>query len=340
MILNDFNFSDGTMVAVDYAKYLRQQNYEVYTLAPSGGEMSGAFKSLGCNCIADPTIQTDSRASYNLARQVDLVVVFSSGAFNSVYGAKGAGKPVLFFIQEHNDLAANAARGNFLFRKALQLADRVIYSSDYTKQRVEIFAKTKAPLVIKTGVEGIDRSIFGPVTKDIIKVVMLGNIEPRKNQSQVIQSLKNVDGIELTIIGKVTNTQYAGVIQSALKDATNINISQPTSEKETLDLIHKASVYLIASSDEAHSNGIPEALALGTPVCVSSVGALPEFVNEKVATRFNVNNFKTLEPAIREAAKLQVSDCIEHAKSTFSSKTQFTQYDDITEELKRKYIIL
>lgn len=334
LILNEFGFNDGPMVALDYAKFLRRNGHDVFALAPQGGDLTGAFQSIGCKCIADPNILGDSRAAYNLAQQVDQVVCFSTLTLNTIFGAKGAGKPTVLFIQEPSEFASSVVRDNYIFRRAVNLADMVVFSSEFTKSKFFPYIKDSSKVrVVKTGTDEIDRSTIATEDSDKFRVLMLGNIEPRKNQLAVIQALKDHKDTELTIVGKVQHPAYGNQVITAAKDAGNVKILTPLSEKETLKLLRNSEVYLIAGNEEAHTSGIPEALALGTPVCVSAVGALPEFISDKVGVSFNINTIAQLDSYLKVASGKKVQDCIDYAKENFKSSEQERVYQEIQDLL-------
>ena len=115
------------------------------------------------------------------------------------------------------------------------------------------------------------------------QLVSVGNLIELKGHHLVIEALKNLADIELTIVGE-------GPMEGQLKqlaidcDVENrVNFVGYKTHQELVKLYNQADALILASSREGMPNVLLESMACGTPVLASSVGGAVEVVTSQPA---------------------------------------------------------
>ena len=184
-----------------------------------------------------------------------------------------------------------------LMRWALRRAGRVITVS----QRLHQFAITLGvdSRRIKTIPNGIESSIFYPrdrvtarqrfgIDERVRLIVTAGHLIELKGHHHVIQSVKRLAEqrlpVRLLIAGGAPNRGVTSFethlrsLVSELKIQQSVEFLGQLSPETLADLMSAADVFCLASSREGWPNVVHEALACGTPVVATDVGAVRELI--------------------------------------------------------------
>ncbi|MDO8638488.1 MAG: glycosyltransferase family 1 protein [Candidatus Daviesbacteria bacterium] len=165
---------------------------------------------------------------------------------------------------------------------------------------------------------GFNKEIFKPITNEAkikkIKlkykiskryIIFISTIQPKKNIIRLIEAIKNIEDLELIIVGKTTGPgREAWQFQEILQTPTKLGISEqvifpgfvPTEELPYL--LSGAEAFVLPSLWEGFGMSAAEAMATGTPVIVSNVSSLPEVVG-KAGLLVDPYSTTQLEQAIR-----------------------------------------
>jgi glycosyltransferase involved in cell wall biosynthesis len=341
LIQNEFALSGAPVCAFALGKYLKDQGHTVFAVAPQAGEQVNMYTAEGIKCVADPAIFQDARSGYNLAKQVDLVICFTTPSYQCVFGAKGAGKPVIFAIHEVDEIGVNWARENLIFRRALDLADYVTFPAESLKKKFSPYMTKDNGVVIPMGFDTIESSTFPKKEGDKFKLLIVGSFEPRKNQLTAIEAVKGLEGVQLTVVGRSLNPAYGNMVVNAAREAGNVEVRGPAPREEILKLINQHDALLLTSTDEVQSLTIPEAYLLRKPVLVSNVGGLAENVEHgKTGYLFNVKDIQEIKGYITslkgdaELAKSMGKAGYEFVTAKRTSKHYTDAYQSILEKLQ------
>jgi glycosyltransferase involved in cell wall biosynthesis len=180
------------------------------------------------------------------------------------------------------------------YKKAFQRADVLFAVSQYTKNDLmKIFKITSEK--IKVIYPGVDRKTFTPgisleeqrLTRNIYGlpgsyILFLNTVEPRKNLANLIKAFESLsEPISLVIAGRL-GWKYSRdfkLIQRSKKSA-KIKYIGYVEEKHKPALIKMAKVLAYPSFYEGFGFQALEAMAVGTPVLVSQLTALPEVTGD------------------------------------------------------------
>lgn len=204
---------------------------------------------------------------------------------------------------------------------ALRRASRIFTVSE----RLREFAMKlgAAPWRVRTIPNGVDAHCFQPRDKEQCRrkhglptdaplVVSAGALVERKGHHHAIQAIKLLSsgssGVQLAIAGGPgPEGQYERTLRdlvSALGLERQVRFLGPLPAEALAEIMSGADILCLASTNEGWPNVVHEALACGTPVVATDVGAVPEMLD---GGRFGlivpVNDLTRLEQAIEEALR-------------------------------------
>ncbi len=118
---------------------------------------------------------------------------------------------------------------------------------------------------------------------DNLQLISVGNLIELKGHHLVIEALKKLPNVELTIVGE-------GPMESTLKKlAINCNVADRVhflgyqTHQQLAVLYNQVDLLVLASSREGMPNVLLEAMACGTPVIATNVGGVIEVVTKRLA---------------------------------------------------------
>lgn len=131
---------------------------------------------------------------------------------------------------------------------------------------------------IQNGVDVSSFALNGEKKSDttVLKCVMIGAVNKNKNQELAIDALKNIDGVELTIVGDGPEKEMLE------KRADLAGLSQRVRfvgfQKNIKPYLYDADLCLMLSKYEAFPFVVLESMSCGTPVLANMVGGVPDVI--------------------------------------------------------------
>ena len=202
---------------------------------------------------------------------------------------------------------------------AIRRASRIFTVSERLRQfAIELGA---SPGKVKTIPNGVDAQIFWPRDKERCRrkygfapngplIVSAGALVERKGHHCAIQALKSISSargaVQLAIAGGPgPEGQYENTLRdlvSRLGLESQVRFLGSMSADALAEVISASDVLCLASTNEGWPNVVHEALACGTPVVATNVGAVPEMLdNGRYGIIVPVRNQPELERALEEA---------------------------------------
>ena len=115
------------------------------------------------------------------------------------------------------------------------------------------------------------------------RLVCVANLRPKKDHMTLLEGFSKVAQkltyVHLYLIGD-------GILRPMLenycikRDLKNVHFLGKQSYEKTLEFVSKADIFILTSVEEAMSNAIIEALALGKPIIATRVGGIPEVIKD------------------------------------------------------------
>lgn len=143
------------------------------------------------------------------------------------------------------------------------------------------FVPTRDAAAIRTTLERHGLATPPPI------VLYVGGVSPHKNLEGLVHALARVESeCQLVIVGDVANDSYlsSGPRLRAVIDrmdlGARVSFTGYVSDPDLVALYHAATMLVQPSFDEGFGLPVLEAMACGTPVAVSTRGALPDLVGD------------------------------------------------------------
>jgi glycosyltransferase involved in cell wall biosynthesis len=211
--------------------------------------------------------------------------------------------------------------GRFWMIWAIRRASRIFAVSERLRQfAIGLGAQ---PENVKTIPNGIDPAVFSPRDRIACRikhglvlnqptVLSAGALVERKGHHRIIEALKSIAAsgstVQLVIAG---GPGPEGQYERKLRDLVShlglepaVRFLGPVSAETMAEIMSAADVLCLASANEGWPNVVHEALACGTPVVATDVGAVPEMLaGGRYGLIVPVNDRSALEHALQEALR-------------------------------------
>lgn len=214
-------------------------------------------------------------------------VVHTHGAeanFNGIIAAKLARVPVV--IGEEIGIPNHSYKAKALFRMVYSVSDRVIAISDSVKEWLVESGEAQEKKIIRiyNPVE-IDPQLYSLRREDgFFKIGFVGRLEEVKNPLCLIRAvsiLKNKGvPVQLVIVGAGSQLDMCQDEVISLGIENNVRIAG--FQQQPLRFIRDCDLYVQPSLSEGFGIAIVEAMGCGLPVLATSVGGVPEIIQDGV----------------------------------------------------------
>jgi glycosyltransferase involved in cell wall biosynthesis len=234
---------------------------------------------------------------------------------------------------------------------ALRRADRVIAVADNLRSlAIELGVD---PARARTIPNGVDTDIFFRRDKAACRrthnlapaarvILCAGDLAELKGHHKVIRALTAMtdDGLsaQLVIAGGVGRSgRYVEMLRAQVAEghlADRVRFAGEVDQHALAELMSAADVFCLASRTEGWPNVVNEALACGTPVVATDVGAVRQMIrSEELGTVVPVTDEAALTSALRSALS---RDWDHHAISTWGQSRSWKQVaDDVLDEARK-----
>ena len=227
-----------------------------------------------------------------------------------------------------------------LLKKVLQKADSVVSMDMYTYKALRELNYNNVyycPNPLSKAIIDQVESEKGTIERDSNKLLFVGHVLPSKGVYELVTACKEVDGIELHIVGKAEANIIDDLrrIASEHNDGDWLKIRGEMSHDNVLRELMSAGLFVFPSYTEGFPNAILEAMACGCPIASSNVGAIPEMLNiekEACGVCYNAQSYSEVVNAI----KLLLSDADLRRKYTLMAESRvYSEYtiDRVYEKL-------
>lgn len=173
---------------------------------------------------------------------------------------------------------------------ALSKADRVITTSSATARLLhdDYDVPVEALAIAEPGTRRAERARGG---RDIVQLVAVGAVIPRKDYLGLIDALRRLDMPEwqLTIVGATDHdASYAQQVREAILSSglrRQISLAGEIPGEQLNQQFHEADIFVMSSRYEGYGMVLTEAVARGLPIVCTNAGAMSETVSDDVAIK-------------------------------------------------------
>jgi glycosyltransferase involved in cell wall biosynthesis len=282
MVVNELAFSGVPAAAYNLTLELKRLDYTVFVVSANDGPQRELYEKMGVVVKIIPAILTDPAISYELAKQVDLVMVHTLIGYQCIYGAAAANTPTIWGIHEP-EFGVQMATNNAIIRNSLELATEVVFPSKWSVDNYSRFVNKDKVNLIYTGTPIKAEEYVIPFDREenSLYLVQMGSIEHRKGQDVAIKAMQLVKNpIKLIISGRTLDQNYYNKLNESLvaAETKSVKFTGILNESAKKAVLQHVDALLMPSRDELIATVVIEAQALGKPVIASNVGALSEAV--------------------------------------------------------------
>jgi glycosyltransferase involved in cell wall biosynthesis len=221
----------------------------------------------------------------------------------------------------------------------LQLADLVIANSNMECDAISNVLKIERRK-LRTVYNGVDRIFFEKIDQNIFRkkykikenfILNVGNIEPRKNQLNLIKAIKNYTNDKLVIIGGIRDSQYAQEVFKVGGDQI-IYIDYMQHENTLLRSAYAAcDVFCLPSTLETPGLAALEASCILDKLAITGRGSTSEYFGKNVCY-LDPESIDSIGEAIVESKKRETKLNNEECK--------IFGWDFVVKDLIRVYVEL
>jgi teichuronic acid biosynthesis glycosyltransferase TuaC len=120
-------------------------------------------------------------------------------------------------------------------------------------------------------------------------LISVGNLIESKGQRLAIEALPALTGFRLCVVGSGPDESLLKSLARQLGVAERVLFCGRIAQEQMSSYYSAADILVLPSSREGAPNVVLEAMACGTPTVATSVGGIPEFVDDAVAGRLMAN---------------------------------------------------
>ena len=230
----------------------------------------------------------------------DIFIGLSSFCLQAIERAKGYGQ---ITIVDHGSLHQRTERRLLeeegrLHNLPMDLAPEWIIEKEdlefHAADRVMVLSQAAKRSLIEEGIGaekifvnpcGVEFSQFKPVKKkedDVFRIIYCGNVSPRKGVHYLLQAFSELklDNTELWLIGSASSPSFGRLIAKYKSDKVRFLGTFPQGELHRI--YAKGSVFVLPSLADGFGMVVPQAMACGLPVIVTSNVGAADIVTEGV----------------------------------------------------------
>ena len=218
-----------------------------------------------------------------------------------------------------------------LLKRIAKLATYIVVLDEKTKQNLSIALKRDIKLIpnlINMGDPIVCQSTYDSKSNYI---VYAGWIVKTKGIEELLTAWKQIDhnGCVLKLVGPA-NEDYLKYLKDNF-DFKDVDYLGEKNHEETLKIMSKSRFFVLPSYTEGFPNVILEAMALKLPILASSVGAIPDMLNDScgLLTEIDIEHLKNNMQLLINDSNLRINysaKAFEKCKNAYSSEVVFQKY--------------
>ena len=112
------------------------------------------------------------------------------------------------------------------------------------------------------------------------RLLFVGHVLPSKGVNELVEACASIPDVELRIVGRAEKAVSDELMRAAsVKDGEWMHLLGEKAHEEVLREMQECDMFLFPSYTEGFPNVIIEAMACGTPIVTTGVGAIPEMLD-------------------------------------------------------------
>lgn len=190
-----------------------------------------------------------------------------------------------------------------LLKKVVEKADTTVVMDMMSLKTLNSIPYVEAVLLPNPLSDNIVKVINGITTTRQPKTLLFaGHCIPTKGVTELVTACKSIHGIKLIMVGAISLEMEDCLKSLSGDDNSWLEIKGQISHEETIAHMSSCDIFVLPTYTEGFPNVILESMACGCPIIASSVGAIPEMLEEENGKRYGVviepRNIQQLKSAI------------------------------------------
>lgn len=199
-------------------------------------------------------------------------------------------------------------------QETLQRVDGAVMVSEELRQRAISFGAK--PQTVRTILNGCDTTIFYPQDRENTRlelsiaagskvIVFVGHLNAAKGVRELFHAVSQIRSdypdLKLVMVGDGGIEQQLPDLAASLGISSLVHFAGKAKSTEISKWLAAADVFTLPSYAEGCPNVVIEALACGRPVVATTVGAIPDLVNEQTGILVPPRDAQALADALRKS---------------------------------------
>ena len=176
-----------------------------------------------------------------------------------------------------------------LLLKGINMADTAIVMDKMSLSTLEDIGYQNVVLIPNPISEEVEKTVENTTAKRIDRLLLFaGHCIPTKGVFELVSVCKNIPNIRLRMIGAISDNMRKQLIEIAGDQDNWLDIKGQVPFKETIREMKSCDVFVLPTYTEGFPNVILESMACGCPIIASSVGAIPEMLEEEEGRHYGI----------------------------------------------------
>lgn len=237
-------------------------------------------------------------------------VIYVSHGWSAVYNGNTYTRPIYIMIE------------SLLSKMTSKILN--VSASDQKIAKDMIGIKHNKMVLIENAIYPLGKKL-NIVDEDTLKIVMVARLESPKRPELLIQSVQNMEDVELYLVGD-------GAMMEECQRVKTDNIHFIGASDNVYEVLKKCNVFALISDHEGLPMSVLEAMSIGLPLLLSNINGCRPLMNNN---GFLVDNtVATIQEGIRY---LQSSDLEQLSRSSYAHYNEKFNLIDHKEEYKALY---
>ena len=176
-----------------------------------------------------------------------------------------------------------------LLLKVINMADTAIVIDKMSLSTLEDIGYQNVVLIPNPISEEVEKTVENTTAKRIDRLLLFaGHCIPTKGVFELVSVCKNIPNIRLRMIGAISDNMRKQLIEIAGDQDNWLDIKGQVPFKETIREMKSCDVFVLPTYTEGFPNVNLESMACGCPIIASSVGAIPEMLEEEEGRHYGI----------------------------------------------------
>lgn len=182
----------------------------------------------------------------------------------------------------------------FFFKKLTKKADKIITLNEVSKKYINDILNIDS-VILPNFIDdnNFELNTESSISEKIGVILYAGHVTKQKGCDTIIEIAKELPQIEFRLVGYISDE-----IKN-IPRTENVKLLGEMSKEETLMEMKKADIFLFPTHTEGFPNVVVEAMASGLPVISTTVGAIPDMLEEHGGILINDFNSRKYVEAIK-----------------------------------------